>query len=783
MTLCLLSPTAEVPSVYLDCLDDLTRYAETQWHAVNDPPGAGYFGDGVSGGNAGIRGNCGMALAYATLARAGRGDRQHLTDRAEAALRYAAETHVTGDSRCVDGKQWGEGWQTALWTGTLGLTALLLEDEIDPDVVAACQRVLAHEADRLAEIPPASGYRGDSKAEENAWNSNAPALAAAWMSDDPRADVWMNTARRYLANTYTVPDEQGPLAPWVTTTTLYPSYACENHGFFHPSYEMVSGMSLGDSWLMARLAEPGVARRLRPFATHNVMEVWDHLQAVQLDSGELAYPSGLDWSLHGFGQVAYLAWLSNHFGDPLAAWSETRLAHWIRQRQKLNGDGRFTGGSVANGFYREAVMARRVSIAWWHHQAARRAAHASPPADRLSHFEDVGVIAYRGPEMFASVSYGERYMALVAPSAGEAETAREAFVCTPWYPGILGGGLGPATSSRVLKYRDGAEAVFDVLIEAEHGPLSRSRARVAAYPDALAVIEAPYGLDLGYANHLAFRIGIENHAFTGGSRLLKWDGGSADAEAMSGGALTPPGSWISVDDRLAFIAGPGGTLRYDIPSSHNRRGAAEDTLGLEVAAHRPRFCILIPGASADVAARAADSVEWSLGADAAELSFVAPKSGRHTVLLELPAPDAPVRVAPIASIEASSSSEVHGPRLAIDGDTSTFWVSRRGSAEPGHGPTTEHPEWLEVELERRAHVAGIIVVPRPQYGPRQIIVELAGGTVYEGPMTSETLRVDLPEPVAASRLRLTMTDAFDPRHPDAPRNVQVAEVLVIEAGP
>ncbi len=274
IALCVATPVAPVPEVYLDCLEDLTLYAESQWHEVDGKPGMGYFGDGISTGNAGIRGTCGMALAYATLAAAGRGDRERLVARVEAALRYAAETHVTGSTVCVDGQRWGDGWQTALWTGTLGMAAAILEEDLPPSLIGSCKRVVAHEADRLTRIPPPSGYRGDSKAEENAWNSNAPALAAAWMSDDPRAEEWLATARRYLVNSYTVPDEDGPLAEWITTTTLHPSYACENHGFFHPSYQLVTGMSLGDSWLMARIVDPRAARRLDAFARHNVLPVW-----------------------------------------------------------------------------------------------------------------------------------------------------------------------------------------------------------------------------------------------------------------------------------------------------------------------------------------------------------------------------------------------------------------------------------------------------------------------------------------------------------------------------
>src|SRR5690606_5307554 len=130
------------------------------------------------------------------------------------------------------------------------------------------------------------------------WQSNVAARAASWMPDDPRAARWLETAKRYLANTYTVPaDSSGELSAWITTQTLYPSYALENHGFYHPTYQMVAGMSMGDAYLMARLINPSLAAELRPFAEHNVRKVWGFFQGIVLDSGDLAFPSGLDWSL------------------------------------------------------------------------------------------------------------------------------------------------------------------------------------------------------------------------------------------------------------------------------------------------------------------------------------------------------------------------------------------------------------------------------------------------------------------------------------------------------
>jgi hypothetical protein len=115
-----------------------------------------------------------------------------------------------------------------------------------------------------------------------------------------------------------------------------------------------------------RLINPEVAEEIRPFAEHNVVRVWQFIKGIILDTGEVAFPSGLDWSLHSFEHCNYLAWMATHFREPLAQWAEPRLAKSILERQAVNGDGRFVGESTPNGFYREAVESRHIAIAYLH---------------------------------------------------------------------------------------------------------------------------------------------------------------------------------------------------------------------------------------------------------------------------------------------------------------------------------------------------------------------------------------------------------------------------------
>ena len=135
-------------------------------------------------------------------------------------------------------------------------------------------------------------------------------------------------------------------------------------------------------------------------------------------------------------------------------------------------------------------------------------------------------------------------------------------------------------------------------------------------------------------------------------------------------------------------------------------------------------------------------------------------------------------------IEASSSEADLPAALAADGDANTFWVS--GGVNPGEGPTRDAPEWLQLAFDTPQTVAGVRVTGRPGYGPRRCVLEReddsgAWQRVARFVMQEKEAATAPFDAVTAKRFRLVMTDAYDPRHPDAPRNVQVAEWVLLGA--
>ncbi|HWI58103.1 MAG TPA: hypothetical protein VNZ22_12815, partial [Bacillota bacterium] len=509
----------------------------------------------------------------------------------------------------------------------MGLACVLVQNQLPAATVQAVQRVIASEATHRAGIAPGSGYVSDTKAEENAWDGNVLALGAAWLSANPSAAQWLQAAKQYLVNSYTVADPAGdPLAGWVTTDTLFPSYALQNHGFYHPTYEMVAGMSLGDSLLMARLANPSVAAQLQPFAEHNAMQVWtNNLVNMLMDSSDFAYPAGQDWELHDYEQNSYLAWMAAHFNAPEARWADNWMSQLVLYRQGVNGDGSFVGPS-GGGFYREAVEARRTAIAWLHWaNADYPTGMASAPATpNLAHYPDVEIIGHRSAFGFFSLSYGSRILATLEPAAVSIPT--NAFLTTPRLPGMIGmGALGAPASAQLVSYQTNANG-FDAELTLQYGTNGSTEVFIKSTGESVGIVEVPRpapGFKAAAAG--SFAVGIENDPLCGGTRLVEWTGSAVTVTNRSGFRQNVSNNWVCVAGRYGMAAGPSGYFSYQAPTTYNRSGAAEDTLQFMPAdVLAPRYAVWFPGKTAAETASNASAVSWSVLGSAALLTFPGP---------------------------------------------------------------------------------------------------------------------------------------------------------------
>ena len=628
---------------YLQALINFEPWAESVWKDYPSIPGSGYFGDGETEGNGGIRGTCGIALSYVVLIRAfpDAPERSHRLKRVEEALRYAVETHRSSNATvfAVDGKKWGQelsnpspegyGDQSSMWAGSMGFAAAFLERELDPKLVEGCKRVVGVEADWISKLQPLTGYKLDTKSEETGWQSNIVTLAAAWMPQDPRAGKWLNTAKLWSANTYTVPaDSTGPLKEWIKTQTMYPSFGIENHGFFHPSYEIAGAQSLGDIYTMICMINPEVARELRPFVEHNVIQVWNLVKGIILDNGDLAFPSGMDWSLHQFEHINYLAWMATHFREPEAQWAERKLSRQILYRQAINGDGRFVGESChsggkkgsTDGFYVEAVQALMIAAAYFHNEVAGfPSIKGSRLSNHVTNYPDIGLIVQRSENAMTTVSYGARTMSLVYPFKGK--SARQQFITSPNPSSLIG-----TDGKTILKSFKKTETGFHMELILNGVKSKReSLIIIESEPEIVVYIEIPS--DTGTIIQRDWYLAaIENHPLTGGEREVMSEKKSQKIRERSGTTTGPMSTgWINIDNWMGYIAVPEGKFIYSAASDYNRRGAAEDALVFQPEdAQSPRAVIILPGKNAAATKKVQKSLKWESSDIEYKLSFIMP---------------------------------------------------------------------------------------------------------------------------------------------------------------
>ncbi len=140
---------------------------------------------------------------------------------------------------------------------------------------------------------------------------------------------------------------------------------------------------------------------------------------------------------------------------------------------------------------------------------------------------------------------------------------------------------------------------------------------------------------------------------------------------------------------------------------------------------------------------------------------------------------------PTFILSSSGDQESRSAMAAVDGDESTYWVSQGG--KPGEGPAKNKAEWLAATFHEPAIVAAVRILGRMDYGPKRCrLLGLKDGKSLQA--LAEEFSVENGkaltfafDPVQSRQFRLEITDSYDPRFPDTPRNVQVCELALLDA--
>jgi hypothetical protein len=342
-------------------------------------------------------------------------------------LRYLTASHVTGGGACVNGKPWGDQWQSAMWARAVGMAGWFLWPHLDEELQSSVARLVEYEADRFITQPPKSSLRNDTGAEENAWNAGITALACNMMPSHPRAKAWEEAALSYMYNTFSVaadardaaPGDLGrPVKAWVTTVNAHDDFTVENHGLVHVGYLKNSASMLQENilpWLIT-------GGKIPKACMHHVPEVFDLLIRCMAWDGAPVYFSGTDWKLYHEQSceiVAY-AMLSLLKSDRRAAYLEKTALPWILRQQRSE-KGYY---NVRRDLEYGGLCATRLIACCLAHGIADSSPEPIGAAEfgRLvsgtRHLVSSKAVVHRTPSKFASFSWSQKRMALSMPRDG-----------------------------------------------------------------------------------------------------------------------------------------------------------------------------------------------------------------------------------------------------------------------------------------------------------------------------------------------------------------------------
>lgn len=382
-----------------DCITSLARFMQYasniyQKNGTNkDGDAIGFFKANTAGqsNEDGVRTNADLAMVCAFVALYGeewnvelpdgitRTDLQHM---ALAAFRFAVGTHRANQwFTCTDEQYWGSAvghhqWESSLWAMSVAFAGKLLDkqDLLTSHDWKGLQQLLVSEADFELSREVPTGYKGDTKAEENGWEANVLACAFTLMPRHEHADQWEEAMNRFGFNCYTVDadanDEtllEGKLAKeWYVGTNLYPDFTLQNHNYFHTSYQNVvmqeQAEALLATWLLGN-QELNVRRTL----TWHWQEVWDKvLVELALIDGELAMPNGNDWSMFLYDQLPAYAAMATLMQNSDARMLEMRCLDQLLLRQQTTDDGSYMLNADI-GPRRMGVTAHRVMMTYLLH--------------------------------------------------------------------------------------------------------------------------------------------------------------------------------------------------------------------------------------------------------------------------------------------------------------------------------------------------------------------------------------------------------------------------------
>jgi len=431
---------ANIKATIREMLAKHLPYAESNYKS------GGYFGTGNSDEH-GARTNADYALIYSFLYKYAQNQAfpngisiETVKQHALAAIRYSYNTHKTGTVNCANGSKWGLIWESSLWSTSVAYASWLMWNDLTAADKAAIKTMVLAEANfNLSRTIP-TAVNSDTKAEENAWDTNILAIAASMFPEEKNAQAWTLKCKQFATNTYSTASDLyntdtidgKEVNDWHIGANLFPDYALENHDFFHTSYLNIPIQEMSES-LLAYKAVQNQTAPVFPIPSalkHNVPNVWNSLlKELVMADGELAMPNGNDWSMYIYDQLASYSAMACIYKDPDALMLESITLQYAKMRQSTTTDGAFMlKPDVAER--RMAVTGRRLVFSYLYHEyfstndiVATKWADFSQKHEATKLLPYSRIIRGNSPDRFVTFSWFQSingsyksYMGMVSPN-------------------------------------------------------------------------------------------------------------------------------------------------------------------------------------------------------------------------------------------------------------------------------------------------------------------------------------------------------------------------------
>lgn len=254
---------------------------------------------------------------------------------------------------------WGYAWQSAHWTHNVGLAAWLVWERLDTITQNRVADMVAKEASRFYDDPPyCNDCTDDTKAEENAWNTNAISLAVSMMPSHANASSWAFRTSQWMVSSYARQSDMDnprfvdgkPVKEWITGWNMREEGYVYNHGLIHPDY-----MSASEILVWSALPHALALRYIPQSSLFNLDVVYrcftDYVWTVppyrspggtiyRRDSARVYFPQGTDWSpnrVDNYLSSDVCAWatgMDRLSSVPASSWFQCRADHLLAMQAR-----------------------------------------------------------------------------------------------------------------------------------------------------------------------------------------------------------------------------------------------------------------------------------------------------------------------------------------------------------------------------------------------------------------------------------------------------------------